>query len=324
MSPTLLDIDDLHVTFNTPSGPVRAVRGVSLEIQQGEILGVVGESGCGKSVTFRAMLGLAPNSATVDGRALLREEPVALDGALLDQTSLIYQNPGAALNPVFTIGQQLRLALSPAGPGSPRTRFMDAADDDQEMIALLDRVGLPDPERSLDAYPHEFSGGMKQRALIALALAKQPELLIADEPTTALDVTTQAQVLELLRDLRDQDDLTIVFISHDLAVIKQLCDRVAVLYAGQLVEIGTVDEVLHRPQHPYTAALLNSIPSQEHLGHDLMTIPGLVPDGRHIIPGCGFADRCPHVQAICTSERPALATLSEGHQAACVLVEGAT
>jgi len=320
MSSTLLDIADLRVTFNTPAGAVRAVRGLSLDVRRREILGVVGESGCGKSVTFRALLGLTPRSATVDGRVTFDGLPVAEYSELRDQVALIYQNPGAALNPVFTIGQQLSLALNPAGKVSDQSETK--TEHQQTMEGLLERVGLGDPPAALRSYPHEFSGGMKQRAVIAVALASDPQLLIADEPTTALDVTTQAQVLQLLRDLRDSDDLTIVFISHDLAVIRQVCDRIAVLYAGEVVEIGTVDEVLTAPTHPYTKALLQSIPTENNLGRELTTIAGSVPDGREEIVGCAFAPRCSYVQDVCRTELPGHRQITPGHTAACVLVEG--
>ena len=323
MTVPLLDISDLSVTFNTPNGAVRAVRGLSLEVRRGEILGVVGESGCGKSVTFRALLGLAPGSATVEAGVRFDGRDVALDGELCERVSLIYQNPGAALNPVFTIGEQLNLALNPAFTIRQQLRLVAKDGDRSAMESLLERVGLPETETALESYPHQFSGGMKQRAVIAIALASQPELLIADEPTTALDVTTQAQVLELLRELRQSSDLTIVFISHDLSVIHQLCDRIAVLYAGQVVEVGTVDEVMNDPQHPYTKALLDSIPGEGKLGRELMTIAGLVPDGREQIIGCAFAPRCPHVRDECVVRPPDHREATQGHTAACVLLDGA-
>ena len=310
-NPPLLEIQDLHVTFQTPSGPVRAVRGMSLDVAEGEIFGVVGESGCGKSVTFRALLGLTPSAADVAGQVSFAGAPIDLDGALRADASLIYQNPGAALNPVFTIGQQLELV---SGTGDRST-----------LAGLLQKVGLPEPDRALDAYPHEFSGGMRQRAVIAFALAQSPKLLIADEPTTALDVTTQAQVLNLLRDIRDDSDLTVVFISHDLGVIRRVCDRVAVLYAGRVVEVGTTDQILSDPQHPYTRMLLKSIPGPERLRSELASIPGTVPDGRQAISGCAFAPRCPHLTDACLTEEPALRSTgaddgAADHTAACVLI----
>lgn len=305
MTSPILELSDLRVTFQTPTGPVYAVRGVDLSLERGEILGVVGESGCGKSASFRALLGLAPKSADVSGEVSwngqLNESPDELRAA----TAMIYQNPGAALNPVFTIGQQLALV---------------AGTSDSEFLAgLLSTVGLPDPERALDAYPHEYSGGMRQRAVIAFALAQKPELLIADEPTTALDVTTQAQILDLLRTIRNERDLTVAFISHDLAVIGQIADRVAVFYAGRVVEVGPTNDVLGNPQHPYTQALIRSTPTHESIGSELHTIAGAVPDGRQQITGCAFFDRCEYAHDECLAA-PTYREFAADHYAACVRV----
>ena len=303
----LLEVDDLHVTFNPPAGSVRAVRGVSLQVQRGEIRGVVGESGCGKTVLFRALLGLLPASAAVSGAMRHSGEATPTDGTLQAAAALVYQNPGAALNPVFTIGRQLQLVAG--------TRDLEV------LCGLLAEVGLSEPERLLDAYPHEFLGGMRQRAVIALALAQQPQLLIADEPTTALDVTTQAQVLDLIADLRHRLQLAVVLISHDLAAIRRVCDRVMVLYAGRIAETGTTSQVLGSPTHPYTQALLESVPRPEAVGGDLASIPGSVPDGRAEISGCAFAPRCRHADDICRTDQPALRPVQPEHTAACVLVE---
>ena len=307
MNAPLLQIDDLHVTFSTPLGEVRAVRGVTLDVAKGEVLGIVGESGCGKSVTFRALLGLTPGSSRVEGTVRLHGDRIDTEGSLCASAAMVYQNPGAALNPVFTIGQQLALV---------------AGTKDRAVLAkLLTDVGLPDPATALDAYPHEFSGGMRQRAVIAFALAQSPELLIADEPTTALDVTTQAQVLDLIGELRDSSDLTVVLVSHDLAVIRRVCDRVAVLYAGQVVEVGATNEVLHNPTHPYTAALLASTPRLDNVARELPSIPGMVPDGRSVVEGCAFAPRCGFATPECTTWQPVLRTTSgRDHEAACLLV----
>lgn len=308
MTVPLLEIEELTVTFSTPTGPVRAVRGVSLEVAPGEILGVVGESGCGKSVTFRSLLGLTPSSTDVGGAMRFKGDPIGFDGTLSSSAAMIYQNPGAALNPVFTIGKQLSLVAGTS--------------DRAELAALLEEVRLGDPDKALDAYPHEFSGGMRQRAVIAYALAQSPELLIADEPTTALDVTTQAEVLDLIADLRDRVGLTVVIVSHDFAVIRRICDRVAVLYAGQVVEIGDTEDILERPTHPYTRALLGSIPQQQNVGEDLPSIPGQVADGRREIEGCAFASRCAAAIDACASWAPALRSVGDGpHAAACLLVE---
>ena len=303
----LLEVEGLHVTFNPPTGPVRAVRDISLQIGDGEIVGVAGESGCGKTVLFRALLGLLPDSAHTEGSLRFDGEPMAMDGPLQAKASLIYQNPGASLNPVFTIGQQLRL--------------VSGTDDAAVLGEMLEEVGLPDPARLLDSYPHELSGGMSQRAVIALALAQSPRLLIADEPTTALDVTTQAQVLDLILDLRDRTGLAVVLISHDLAVLRRVCDRIAVLYAGQVAENGGADQVLKAPSHPYTQALLQSIPRPETAGRQLTSIPGLVPDGRTPITGCGYVPRCPHAREVCSAQQPAPRPVQLGHTAACILVE---
>ncbi len=307
MTAPLLSVRDLRVTFQTPTGVVRAVRGIDLDVAPGEILGVVGESGCGKSATFRALLGLSPASASVVGDVRWNGTPTDTSGGLQPHAAMIYQNPGAALNPVFTIGQQLALVAG--------------TDDPVRLSELLDQVGLPDPPKALQAYPHEFSGGMRQRAVIAFALAQKPRLLIADEPTTALDVTTQAQILDLLASIREERNLTVVFVSHDLAVISRIADRVAVLYAGRVAEIGAVDDVLQRPTHPYAAALIRSTPSPAMVGEDLATIPGLVPDGRAEIFGCAFADRCDHVIDACRAETPPLRATSPTHAAACIRVE---
>ncbi len=306
----LLEVEGLRVTFNAPTGPVRAVRGVSLHVKRGEILGVAGESGCGKSVLFRALLGLLPATASVEGAVRFDGEPVSMDGGLQSAAALVYQNPGAALNPVFTVGQQLQFAAGTRDRGVLRD--------------LLAQAGLSEPEQLLDAYPHEFSGGMSQRAVIALALAQKPRLLIADEPTTALDVTTQSQVLDLIAELRDRHRLAVVLISHDLAVIRRVCNRVVVLYAGQVAETGATAQVLTAPGHPYTQALLSSVPRPEAVGAELDSIPGLVPDGRHEISGCAFAPRCLHSREVCHSDQPALRPLGAGHEAACVLVEPQT
>ena len=304
---SLLEAEGLHVTFNPPTGPVQAVRGVSLHVGDGEIVGVAGESGCGKSVLFRALLGLLPDTARVEGSLHFGGEPMAMDGSLQSVAALIYQNPGASLNPVFTIGQQLRLVTG--------------TDDPAVLGELLEQVGLPDAPRLLASYPHELSGGMSQRAVIALALAQSPRVLIADEPTTALDVTTQLQVLDLIEGLRDRTGLAMVLISHDLAVVRRICERVVVLYAGQVAEAGRADQVLAAPSHPYTQALLESIPRPEAAGGQLAAIPGLVPDGRSPVAGCGFAPRCPHAQEECRARQPEPRHVRPGHHATCILVD---
>ena len=304
MTPAVLEVRDLTVTFKTPTGPVQAVRGVDFDVQPGEIVGVVGESGCGKSATFRAILGLIGRTADVDGEVRYRGEAISLSGDLQTVSALVYQNPGAALNPVFTVGQQLELVAK--------------SDDHKVLTGLLDQVGLPDPASVLDAYPHELSGGMQQRAVIAIALAQRPDLLIADEPTTALDVTTQARILDLLDELRAPGSIAIVLISHDVGVIGRLADRVAVMYAGRIVEVGSADQVLGAPGHPYSHALLAATPGAHNIGDELATIPGQVPDGRSPIAGCSYADRCPHADEVCLEAEPRLQPIGNGHGVACV------
>lgn len=309
MSSPLLEVRDLAVTFNPPTGAVHAVRGVDFTLQAGEVLGVVGESGCGKSASLRALLGLAPASADVTGSVSLRGSegtPVATATALRSISAMVYQNPGAALNPVFTIGRQLA--------------FVAGTDDSSVLTALLDQVGLPEPETALGAYPHEFSGGMRQRAVIAMALAQEPEVLVADEPTTALDVTTQAQILDLLIRIRDERGLAVLFVSHDLAVVRRIADSIAVLYAGRVVETGRTANVLADPQHPYTQALVKSTPGATSRGAALPTIAGQVPDGRSQIDGCAFAPRCDYRRDECMAAVPPMRSAGDTHSAACVLI----
>ncbi len=277
----LLNVHDLNVTFTTPTGSVSAVRGVDLTLRRGRVLGIVGESGSGKSATFRALLGLTPASAVVTGDvayhpdaetgSVVRGTASELAPELRDASAMVYQNPGAALNPVFTIGQQLALA---------------AKDDNPELLAgLLDQVGLPEPTQALQAYPHEFSGGMRQRAVIAMALAKQPALLVADEPTTALDVTTQNRVLDLLKQLQARHELTIAFVSHDLAVVRRMADDVIVMRHGEVVEAGPASDVFANPSHAYTQAMVAAFPDETPASTasqttPLLTIRGLTVDYR--------------------------------------------
>lgn len=302
----MLEVEELRVTFNPPTGEVRAVRGISLQLASGEILGVAGESGCGKTVLFRSLLGLLPATASVEGSMRFDGTPMSMDGPLQTMTSIIYQNPRAALNPVFTVGQQLRMIAG--------------TQDDTTLAGMLGKVGLPDAQGLLNSYSHELSGGMSQRVSIAFALAQAPRLLIADEPTTALDVTTQAQVLDLIEDMRDRHSLTVVLISHDLAVLRRICDRIVVLYAGRIVEEGNTEQVLQNPSHPYTQALLQSIPRPHSSGRKLTSIPGRVPDGRSPISGCAFTSRCSRVKGRCHAKQPSLRAAEPGHNAACILI----
>ena len=286
----LLEIQDLRTTFRTDEGPVHAVDGVSLSVEAGRVLGVVGESGCGKSATATSVMGLLPRTATMsgsirlDGRELVGASERELRGIRGAEIAMIFQDPMASLNPVMRIGWQLEEAARLHGR-VPRAELRARA------IEALATVGIPSPEERLRAYPHELSGGMRQRVMIAMALINRPRVLIADEPTTALDVTTQAQILELMRDLRREVDAAIVLITHDLGVVAEMCDEVAVMYGGRVVERAPVDELFARPQHPYTWGLLASLPGRNLAGERLHQIPGAPPSLRTPPPGCRFAPR---------------------------------
>jgi peptide/nickel transport system ATP-binding protein len=316
----LLKVSGLQTSFHTRDGVVRAVTGVDFEVDRGEILGLVGESGCGKSVTSMSIMGLIARpgvieggSVVFDGRDLLKlsgEEMRHLRG---DRISMIFQQPQSSLNPVWDVGRQIGEVLE-------IHRNMQRKAARARALDLLKMVGIPDPERRLKAFPHEMSGGMAQRVMIAMALACEPELLIADEPTTALDVTIQAQVLDLLRELRERRRTTIVLITHDLGVIAQICDRVGVMYAGQLFEVAGVEDIFHAPRHPYTQALLQALPSAEHARGELRVIGGRVPDLTDPPPGCRFAPRCPHRMDECDLVPP-LAHETQVHAVACWLSE---
>jgi oligopeptide/dipeptide ABC transporter ATP-binding protein len=308
---SLLEIDHLSVRF----GAVSALSDVSLAVEQGEVLGLAGESGCGKSTLGLAVLGLLPPPAQVTGSIRLGDRPLLglpedeLRSLRGREIGLIVQDPMTALDPCFSVGSQVRDALSAHADLSRRELT-------ERSISLLSEVGIPDAARRARDVPSKFSGGMRQRAVIAMALANDPGLLIADEPTTALDVTIQAQVLTLLDDLRTRRGAAIVLISHDLGVLSQVCDRVAILYAGQLVEVGSAANVLRAPRHPYTRALVEAVPSPEHAPGSLVTVGGRLPDLADPPPGCRFVERCPYAFAPC-SATPALDSVEDDHRVAC-------
>jgi peptide/nickel transport system ATP-binding protein len=291
---TLLEIDDLAVGFRTEAGLLRAVDGVSLRLEKGRTLGLVGESGCGKSVTASAILRLVPSppgeilggAIRFNGTDLLAMSIEALPQIRGKDIAMIFQDPMTSLNPVFTIEKQLREVLA--------LRFgLDRAAARARSIEMLTTVGIPNPEQRIGAYPHELSGGMKQRVMIAMALMCEPQLLIADEPTTALDVTVQAQVLNLIRDLQKRTGAAVLFITHDMGVVAEMCDEVAVMYAGRVVEQGSVFSIFKDAQHPYTKGLLRSLPRKDaDKKSELPTIEGVVPSLLHPPPYCRFADRC--------------------------------
>ena len=309
----LLVVEDLRVDFDTPWGVSHALRGVTFAIGRGRILGVVGESGCGKSMTARAIMDIMPPQGRnaggrilFDGRNLLVLPPKERDRMRGRRISMIFQNPQQALNPVYPIGQQLLWVMQHNGIGRSR------AERKRKALTLFCEVGLPQEERILRAYPHQLSGGQQQRVMIAMALATEPELLLADEATTALDVTIQAQILGLLRQLQAERALTIMLITHDMAVVAEACHDVAVLYAGQVVETGTVRDVLRQPQHPYTQGLLAALPHPSKRGADLNVISGVVPGGRTLLSGCAFASRCRQVMEICRQQPPPLVHFPSG------------
>jgi oligopeptide/dipeptide ABC transporter ATP-binding protein len=324
--PPLLRIDDLRVHFETDVGTVHAVDGVAYDVQHGETLAVVGESGCGKSVTALAILGLVPKppgkivsgTITLDGEDLLRVSDERLRAVRGDEIAMIFQEPMTSLNPVFTIGDQIAESIVVHRGLSPDECRAEAEH-------LLELVGIPDPRQRLDEYPHQLSGGMRQRVMIAMALACSPKLLIADEPTTALDVTVQAQILALLRGLQEEFGMSIVLITHDLAVVAETARRVVVMYAGLVVEQASVDALFERPRHPYTAGLFLSLPRLTEDGEALRPISGTVPDAIAFPSGCRFHPRCPFAMPICSKEEPPLVNRAregeEPHVSACFFVD---
>jgi peptide/nickel transport system ATP-binding protein len=319
MSASLIDISDLKVVFHGDRGRrLHAVDTVGFALKRGATLGIVGESGCGKSVTALAIMGLLPKaSAKVSGKVrfdgvdLLDIADETLRDLRGDRLAMIFQEPLTSLNPAYTIGEQIAEVLV-------RHRDMTATQARERSIELLRSVRIPSPEHRVDDYPHKLSGGMRQRVMIAMALACNPQLLIADEPTTALDVTIQAQVLELMRTLKQQSDAAVILISHDLGVIAEVCDEVAVMYAGEIVERAPVAKLFEQPQHPYTIGLLASLPRLDRRVEKLATIEGSLPDMSALPHGCRFAPRCPFAEKICVSAPPPVVTVGEHHWSRCV------
>jgi peptide/nickel transport system ATP-binding protein len=314
MSAPLLSLRDLRVSFQTPNGLVQAVRGVDLDVMPGEMVGVVGESGSGKSVTFLGMLGLLPStarmtgSATVNGTEMVNASNKTMRGIRGKQVSMIFQDPLSALNPVYRIGDQIVEMIREHQPISKAAAYSHA-------VELLGIVGIPQPATRAKQYPHEFSGGMRQRSMIAMALANDPDVLIADEPTTALDVTVQAQILEVFQRIQREMSKAVVMITHDLGVIARVADRVQVMYAGRVVERSTVDHLFDAPTHPYTVGLLHSLP---RVGQErLLPILGSPPNMLQPPAGCGFAARCEHREDRCEAVLPELVQFGES-MTACV------
>jgi oligopeptide/dipeptide ABC transporter ATP-binding protein len=319
-SDTLLEVRDLRTHFKVMDGIVKAVDGVDFSLKRGQALGLVGESGCGKSVTALTIMQLidTPPGEIVggeiwfDGRDLLQLSRSEIREVRGNEIAMIFQEPMTSLNPVFTIGDQIAEAVVlhqhlKRGPAMKRA------------IEALESVGVSAPERRIRQYPHELSGGMRQRVMIAMALSCNPKLLIADEPTTALDVTIQAQILELIKEIQARTGTALLLITHDLAVVAETVQTIAVMYAGRIVETGTVQEVLLRPQHPYTLGLLSSIPAVKKRGRPLSVIKGVVPNPFHMPPGCKFQPRCPHAWDRCLKDEPGLLNTAAGARSRCFL-----
>ncbi len=317
----ILDVRGLRTSFHTRDGIVRAVDGIDFHVERGEILGLVGESGCGKSVTSLSIMRLVGKPGRIeagevlfDGQDLLKIPGNEMRRIRGNRISMIFQQPTSALNPVWDVGRQVAEVLE-VHRGMKRRAARDRA------LELLQMVGIPEPRRRLDAYPHELSGGMAQRVMIAMALACEPELLIADEPTTALDVTIQAQILDLMRDLRDRTGTAIILITHDLGVVAETCDRVAVMYAGEIIEQAGVDDLFAAPRHPYTRGLLGAIPVLGDVREELTVIPGNVPSLIDLPPGCRFAPRCAarveHDVTLAVDRHPALLPIATDHEVRC-------
>jgi len=331
MDDILLKVDDLHTYFYTYEGVVKAVDGVSFDIKKGEIFGLVGETGCGKSVTALSIIGLIDEPGRIEsgkiifqGKNLLElpeEEKRKIRGKGI---TMIFQEPMTALNPVYTIGDQILeiLLLHKYGIENIKKAPKDLKEKEKKnVIEMLRMVRMPDPERTINSYPHELSGGMRQRAMIAMMLATQPSLLIADEPTTALDVTVQAQILNILLDMKNKLGISILLITHDLGVVAEICDRVAVMYAGNIVEIGDVYSIFKKPLHPYTRGLMAAIPSVTEKKGELEYIKGSVPNLIYPPSGCRFHPRCKYAKDICNKEKPKLIEVEPGHWVACHFVD---
>ena len=314
----LLEVNDLSVVFPLPKGDVQAVCGVSFRVREQEIFGIVGESGCGKTCTGRSILRLVPSPGVIAGGEILFRGENLLEKTKREMRrvrggdiTMVFQDPAAALNPLFRVGQQLFMIMEEHHVGGNKRARRELA------IELLEDLGLPDANELLESYPHELSGGMKQRAMIGMALCTGPGLIIADEPTSALDVTIQSQILDILRQLKEEAGVSIILITHDLGVVAETCDRLAVFYRGRIVEQGGVHEIYNEPRHPYTLGLLEAIPNPAVRQKKLRAIPGTVPTNAGLVQGCGFASRCGHATDVCRERVPPLMPSGRNHLVAC-------
>ena len=322
MSKTLLEVKNMHVSIRTDNGVIKAVRGVSFDLKQGETLAIVGESGSGKSMTNKAIMGLLPQGGHVDeGEIILNgrnianlseKEMMKIRGA---EISMIFQDPLTSLNPTMTVGKQITEMLKLHKPEMTKEQRRARA------IELLDMVGIPNPAERFNQYPHQFSGGMRQRVMISIALACEPQILIADEPTTALDVTIQAQILDLMKDLQKKINTSIIIVTHNLGVVSSIADRVIVMYGGKFAEIGDLDEVFYDMKHPYTQGLMDSIPNLQKNEQELYSIPGTPPDLIQPPRGCPFAARCQECMKVCREYMPPEFNFSETHRSSCWLYD---
>ena len=317
----LLEVKDLEVSFHTYAGEVQAVRGVTFDLLKGEAIAIVGESGCGKSVTAQSIMRLIPmppgeikkGSILFDGKEITALTDREMEYIRGSEMGMVFQDPMTSLNPTMTIGQQI-------AEGLIKHQGLSAKEARARVLEMLALVGIPRPEERVNAYPHQFSGGMRQRAMIAIALACRPKLLIADEPTTALDVTIQAQILDLMKDLQKKLGTSIILITHDLGVVATMVSRVVVMYAGKVVEDGTLDQVYYSPQHPYTWGLMRSMPKlHANEDYDLISIPGTPPDLIAPPKGCAFAPRCPYAMKVCQELQPDYTQIEGEHKVACWL-----
>lgn len=317
----VLEVRDLHVSFDTYNGEVKAVRGVSFELKKGETLAIVGESGCGKSVTSQTIMRLIPTppgrikqgEILFNGKDITKLSEREMEKIRGAEIAMIFQDPMTSLNPTMTVGRQITEGLM-------KHQKMSKEEANKKAVEMLRLVGIPSPESRVNQYPHQFSGGMRQRAMIAIALSCAPKILIADEPTTALDVTIQAQIMELMKELQEKLNTSIILITHDLGVVADVADRVVVMYAGKVVETGTVEEIFYRPRHPYTWGLMASMPRlDQKKDQELLPIQGSPPNLIAPPKGCPFAARCKHAMKICQERMPDVTNISSNHQVSCWL-----